>query len=183
MNDTAKAVLGIVALSLPFLSGCHAKKKTLSMDPAAEKPVAEAAVEIGDDWTTVPGLNVVYFETDRADLQAEARTLIKENAGRLKQLIAQTPSLQVRIEGHCDERNTVEYNLALGERRAQAVRDYYAAMGIPKASLKTISFGEERPACAQSTDACWARNRRGVTTLRSPSGRVMIPTAPEGPPR
>jgi peptidoglycan-associated lipoprotein len=71
------------------------------------------------------------------------------------------------VEGHCDDRGTIEYNFALGQRRASAVRSYYVTSGLDKARVETISYGEERPLCAEQTDACWAQNRRSATKLKN----------------
>jgi len=77
------------------------------------------------------------------------------------------PTVVLMIEGHADERGTREYNLALSARRAQAVKDYLASLGVSGARLETISYGKERPVCVQSDEACWAQNRRGVSTIKS----------------
>jgi peptidoglycan-associated lipoprotein len=101
-------------------------------------------------------LKDIYFAFDRADLRpAEAKTL-DANGTWLK---AHDNSL-VLIEGHCDERGTAEYNLALGERRAKAAMNYLVSRGIPASRITTVSYGKERPVCTEHTQACWARNRR-----------------------
>jgi peptidoglycan-associated lipoprotein len=105
--------------------------------------------------------NTVHFDTDSSSLNPEAQTLLQKQAAFLQQDRAPT----VTIEGHADERGTREYNLALGERRAEAVVHYLVALGIDPARVKEISYGKERPVCPDATDACWAQNRRGVTTL------------------
>ena len=98
----------------------------------------------------------VYFDFDRYDLRAaDARTL-DGNAEYLKA----HPSLLVIVEGHADERGTNEYNTALGERRAKAAMTYLASRGVQASRMSLVSYGEERPVCADHTDACWARNRR-----------------------
>jgi peptidoglycan-associated lipoprotein len=103
----------------------------------------------------------VFFETDRYDLSAEAQSQLQKQAGWLKQY----PAVTVTIEGHCDERGTREYNLALGERRANAVANYLTALGVDAGRLSVISYGKERPQCTESNEACWAQNRRGVTAV------------------
>ena len=77
------------------------------------------------------------------------------------------PDAKVKIEGHCDERGTVEYNLALGQKRAKAVRDYYVRLGVPESAMGTISYGEEKPVCNEATDACWLQNRRAETKVKA----------------
>ncbi len=99
---------------------------------------------------------VFYFEFDRSDLSAEAREALVYHANRLME----NPSLRYRLEGHADERGTREYNLALGERRAQAVERYLQVQGVSAGQLEVISYGEERPVDPGTTEAAYARNRR-----------------------
>ncbi|HEV2064694.1 MAG TPA: peptidoglycan-associated lipoprotein Pal [Thermoanaerobaculia bacterium] len=101
-------------------------------------------------------LNAAYFDYDKADLRDDARATLAGNADWLKKY----PSIQVLIEGHCDERGTSAYNLALGDRRANAAREYLASLGIDATRMKTVSYGKERPGCTESTEACWQKNRR-----------------------
>jgi peptidoglycan-associated lipoprotein len=108
------------------------------------------------------GLADVFFEFDRADITPAARTAIEQNA---KWLLGR-PGATVRIEGHCDDRGTNEYNLALGERRAQAVKRVLLALGVPAARLSTISFGEEQPICRDATESCYQQNRRAHFAAR-----------------
>ncbi len=171
--------LGFLSLSV-FLTGCPPRQKPLVMEPETTPPVQEVqapetpALEIGTEWTSVPDLKAVYFDYNRAELRPEARAGLKANAAVIKAVLSRASGVQVRVEGHCDERGTVEYNLALGQRRANAVRDYYATLGIPRTALATISYGEERPVCSQADENCWSRNRRGETALKSASP-VRIP--------
>jgi len=103
----------------------------------------------------------VFFAFDRSDISSESQQILARQADWLRRY----PNVTVTIEGHCDERGTREYNLALGERRAQAVKNVLVAMGIPAGRLSTISYGKERPAVVGSTDDAYAQNRRGVTTV------------------
>lgn len=103
----------------------------------------------------------VFFDTDRYDLSAEAQSQLQKQAAWLQQY----PAATVTVEGHCDERGTREYNLALGERRANAVANYLTALGIDAGRLSVISYGKERPECTDSNEGCWAQNRRGVTSV------------------
>ncbi len=100
----------------------------------------------------------VFFNFDKSDLKPEARATTEALAAWLNNYRATT----ITIEGHCDERGTREYNLALGERRASAVYDYLVALGVDPSRLSTISYGKERPGVLGSNDASWAQNRRGV---------------------
>jgi peptidoglycan-associated lipoprotein len=102
----------------------------------------------------------VFFDTDRYDLSGDAQSQLQKQAAWLQQY----PAVTVTVEGHADERGTREYNLALGERRANAVANYLTALGIDAGRLSVISYGKERPDCSDSNESCWAQNRRGVTT-------------------
>jgi peptidoglycan-associated lipoprotein len=104
----------------------------------------------------------VFFGTDRYDLTQEAQAELQKQATWLKTY----PQYRFVIEGHCDERGTREYNLALGERRATAVKNYLVALGIDANRMQTISYGKERPAVLGDDEAAWAQNRRGVIVLQ-----------------
>lgn len=113
---------------------------------------ADLVVNIGDR---------VFFGYDRYDLNPEGRAILDAQAGWLQRY----PSLDVTVEGHADERGTREYNLALGDRRANSVKNYLIALGVDPRRINTISYGKERPAVAGSNDAAWAQNRRSVTKV------------------
>jgi len=105
--------------------------------------------------------NTVYFGYDSAKLDGNAQgTLFRQAA-----FLNANPSLTITIEGHCDERGTREYNLALGERRAAAARDYLLAQGVDQARIRVISYGKERPMAAGSNETSWSKNRRSATVL------------------
>ncbi len=103
----------------------------------------------------------VFFDTDSSTVREDGRQTLNRQAEWLKKY----GNYQITIEGHCDERGTREYNLALGERRANAARQYLIAQGIPASRIKTVSYGKERPDPVGSDEAAWARNRRAVTAL------------------
>ena len=103
----------------------------------------------------------VFFGYDSSDLDSDALELLQDQVAWLKQ----NSDVSVTIEGHCDERGTREYNLALGEKRAQAVKNYMTSLGISSSQISTISFGKERPAVVGSNDGAWSQNRRSVTTV------------------
>lgn len=103
----------------------------------------------------------VFFGTDRYDLSSEARSVLEGQANWLLQY----PNITATIEGHADERGTREYNLALGERRANSVKNYLVALGVDPRRLTTISYGKERPAVVGSNESAWAQNRRSVTKV------------------
>jgi peptidoglycan-associated lipoprotein len=112
----------------------------------------DLAVNVGDR---------VFFGFDRSDLSPEGQATLQKQAAWLKTY----SSVSITIEGHCDERGTREYNLALGDRRATSVKNYLVALGIPANRMTTISYGKERPAELGSNEAAWAKNRRGVTVV------------------
>jgi peptidoglycan-associated lipoprotein len=98
----------------------------------------------------------IYFDFDKSDLKAEAQVILKKKADWLRE----NPAYSLRIEGNCDERGTNEYNLALGDRRANAAKKFLVALGIDEARIITISYGEERPADPAHNEEAWAKNRR-----------------------
>jgi peptidoglycan-associated lipoprotein len=98
----------------------------------------------------------IYFDYDESSLTDDTREKLSRNADLLKS----QPQFSVTIEGHADSRGTNEYNLALGERRANAVKDYLGSLGVGGERLRTISYGEERPACTEEAESCWSQNRR-----------------------
>jgi peptidoglycan-associated lipoprotein len=118
----------------------------LAGDIAAANEHAYSAGLLGD----------VYFDFDKADLTETSRSRLARNA----EFLRAHPEFQLSIEGHCDERGTNEYNLALGERRAAAAKDYLVSLGVAGGRLRTVSYGEERPQCTQSDESCWSLNRR-----------------------
>ncbi len=101
-------------------------------------------------------LNDVYFDFDKYEITAESAKSLDANADWLKA----NPNVLILIEGHCDERGTAAYNLALGERRAKATQNYLSSRGVQASRVSLVSYGEERPVCSEHTEACWAKNRR-----------------------
>jgi peptidoglycan-associated lipoprotein len=108
-------------------------------------------------------LDTVFFDYDSAEIRSDARSVLQRNADWMRMW----PSTRVRVGGHCDERGTNEYNLSLGEERASAARDYLVGLGIAGDRIATVSRGEESPSCRDSTESCWAQNRRGQFTVTS----------------
>ncbi len=123
--------------------------------------VTEASLR-GKTFQSVPTLASVHFAYDRDSLDGGAMAALKANAEWLKA----NSKVEVQIQGHCDERGTVAYNLALGQKRSRAVRDYYRALGVPMSRMSTISFGKEKPDCPDATEECWRANRRAETRAR-----------------
>ncbi len=124
---------------------------------AAPPPPPPAAKE--PDWTELFTKEVrdAYFDLDKADLRPDAREALTKTADFLRNY----PQAKVTIEGHCDERGSTEYNLALGDRRAAAVKQFLVSQGISADRMSTVSFGKEKPFCMESNESCWQQNRRG----------------------
>ncbi|MFC7333292.1 peptidoglycan-associated lipoprotein Pal [Rhodocista pekingensis] len=151
--------------ALMLVSACQSAPETTATTTTGGTTTAAPATPTGP----VPGsaedfANVgdrVFFGFDRFDLTPEATATLDRQAAWLKQY----PNVTVTVEGHADERGTREYNLALGERRATAVKNYLTALGVDTARVQTISYGKERPAVLGSDESAWAQNRRGVTVI------------------
>ena len=109
----------------------------------------------------------ILFDYDKYDVKATYREMLQS----VSALMAKNTTARLSIEGHCDERGTNEYNLALGDRRAKAVKDYLVSLGVATGRIDVISYGEERPLCNDQTDACWAKNRRAHIAVLTKVGR------------
>lgn len=163
--------LKVAAVAFSFiLAGCETPKPPPPPPPpppvAAPAPAPAPSVIPGslrDFQNTVGVGDTVHFEYDKYAVQDTDKDLLKKQADWL----AKYPDVKVTIEGYADERGTREYNLALGARRANAVKEYLVSVGISAARVDTISYGKEKPVCTDSTEDCWAQNRRGVTSLTS----------------
>ena len=108
-------------------------------------------------------LSDIFFDYDQHNIRGDAITVLETNA---KVLIARYPDKQVVIQGHCDERGTEEYNLVLGERRAQSIKNYLMDLGVPEKKLEVISYGKAKPACIEHRPDCWQQNRRGHLVIQ-----------------
>ncbi len=159
MNRLLIPLCFFAALTMVF-SGC-AKKQTTQQDettkpeanleqPVAQLPVAETKTDIKLEF------QIVYFAFDSYSIEEGAIPLLSEAA----KLLRSYPQVALRLEGHCDERGTTEYNLALGEKRSVAVRDYLVNLGVERSRLATVSFGKEKPAAFGHSETSWAKNRR-----------------------
>jgi len=102
----------------------------------------------------------VYFDYDKSDISGQGRDVLNRDATAIKSILADFPNASIVVEGHCDERGSAEYNLGLGDRRANSAKEFLVQLGIPADRLKTISYGKERPQCTENTEACWQKNRR-----------------------
>jgi len=123
---------------------------------AAPPPAPPAARESTLDELFNQEVVDAYFDLDKADVRADARDALSKTA----QFLRSYPQVKVVVEGHCDERGSTEYNLALGDRRAQAAKDFLVSLGVPADRMQTVSYGKERPFCSDHTETCWQQNRR-----------------------
>ena len=131
--------------------------------PAVEQPAPTPAVRPAPaDFVAIPEVKAVRFDFDRALIRSDDATVLDANVEYLKNNV----DTLVLIEGHADERGTAEYNLALGERRARAARDYLVSQGIAADRISLVSFGEERPECSEHVETCWVRNRRAEFLIK-----------------
>lgn len=176
--------LGVVLISSVLIFSCAGKKKTVSTtegktseDATAklneEKIGSEQGEALAQGGSSKLGkagapnqaadmLERVYFDFDDANLRGDAREILKKDAEVLKQ----NQSVNISIEGHCDERGSVEYNLALAERRAEGIKKYLATLGISNQRMSTISYGEEKPLVQGHSEDAWAKNRRGELVVK-----------------
>ncbi len=170
-NRTGSYLVVVVCVGMLALWGCPKKAEVSSIPqtPREETPAAAAAVqpdqkveatkpvEVREQAAAAPaGLRPVYFDFNKAFIEAEAGAIMKANAEWLKA----HPQAKVRIEGNCDERGTNEYNQALGQRRAASAKKYLTDMGISGQRISLISYGKEKSSCTDSTESCWQKNRR-----------------------
>lgn len=124
---------------------------------SAPPPPPTAAPEPGIDELFLRDVKDAYFDYNKADVREDARTALGQTADFLKA----HPEVKATIEGHCDERGSTEYNIALGQRRADAVKSYLVQLGISADRLNTVSYGKEKPFCTDHDETCWQSNRRG----------------------
>ncbi|WP_267394719.1 MULTISPECIES: peptidoglycan-associated lipoprotein Pal [unclassified Sphingomonas] len=163
----------LTAAALASLAACAHKPKQLPPPPVDNsQPLPDSSASTGNTGgAIVPGSdadfrrsvssNTVNFDVDVYDIDPTARAILDSQA----QWLQRYPNVRATVEGHCDERGTREYNLALGDRRANAAKNYLVAKGIDPSRLTTISYGKERPVAMGSDDSSWAQNRRAVTVV------------------
>ena len=154
-----------------LLAACTHKQEAVNTAPPPAPPQQQAAMPPAPVQSSiVPGsaedlrVNVgdtVHFGYNEYNVMDSDKSVLGRQAAWLQKY----PSVRVTIEGHCDERGTREYNLALGARRANAVKEYLVSQGVSAGRVETVSYGKERPICTDSNEACWSQNRRGVTTV------------------
>jgi len=165
MGQSSKSKLLItMAVAGLTLAGCASTTETAST-ATATTTTTTASAATGSATSQYLVQNVgdrVFFATDQSNLDGSARATLRNQA----QWLAQNGELRIVIEGHADERGTRDYNLALGARRANAVRDFLISQGVDGSRLQTISYGKERPVSLCSEESCWSKNRRAVATIR-----------------
>ena len=164
-------ILKFAALSAALMVGaCTTKQEVAATPPPPMAPQAPPAPPQAPG--IVPGsvqdfkVNVgdtVHFAYNEYNVEDQDKSTLQKQATWLNRY----PGVQITIEGDCDERGTREYNLALGARRANAVKEYLVSLGVNTARLQTVSYGKERPLCTESSEDCWAQNRRGMSTITS----------------
>ena len=163
-SSTTKIILSL-ALSGMVLAGCASTTEAPSTARSTAPVASGSSSSTSTDTKAYLVENVgdrVFFATDQATLNGSARATLRNQASWLNQ----NPSVRLTVEGHADERGTRDYNLALGARRANAVRDFLVSQGVSGSRLQTISYGKERPVSLCSEEACWSKNRRAVATIR-----------------
>ena len=169
MNKIAIAVTLASALAL---SGCKKNapeelppppqnEDTSTPTPGPVTPLGAVPGTQAHFAETMQGRDTIYFETDKFDLDAEDQGALRQQA----QYLTQYPNVRATVEGHADERGTREYNIALGERRANAAKNFLAGLGVADNRVTTVSYGKERPVALGSNEQAWALNRRAVTIV------------------
>ena len=151
-----------VAGALLMLAACASTPEPAPGGPAGPGGGPQFGPGSQQDLAATAG-DRIFFGYDRSDISAEAQQILQRQADWLKRYA----NVSVTIEGHCDERGTREYNLALGDRRAQAVVNYLTALGIDTARLREVSYGKEKPVCSESTESCYQQNRIKPRTYRT----------------
>ena len=160
--------LAAVASAFLLVAGCESKKEATVAPPGPSTSGGGTTSSIipgsAEDFRVNVG-DTVHFDFDKYDVREDDKGTLQRQATWLSKY----PAVRVTVEGHCDDRGTREYNLALGARRANAVKEYLVSLGVSSARVDTISYGKERPICTESDESCWSQNRRAVTVLGATS--------------
>jgi peptidoglycan-associated lipoprotein len=137
-------------------------RETARSTPTASTPASrfpDAATRARIDQL-LARISDAYFDYDKSALRDDALKTLQSDSVELRNILTQYPDYKLQVEGYCDERGSAEYNLALGEKRAEAAKDYLVGVGIPGAQLNTVSYGKERQICSEQNETCWQKNRR-----------------------
>ncbi|MGO9414903.1 MAG: peptidoglycan-associated lipoprotein Pal [Syntrophobacteraceae bacterium] len=162
----------LIILSMITITGCAHKQVTQTPEqpqavtppapqaeapkPVVEQPVAPQVETKPVETELSTNMEDIHFDFDKSDIKADDKPTLKNLYG----ILSADTMKNVVVEGNCDERGTSEYNLALGDRRANAAKSYLVTLGVPAGRIKTISYGKEKPLCTEHTEACWTKNRR-----------------------
>ena len=174
-----KKALVLIGVAVVMIAGCT--QKTITKSDTQENPAGKQEQPAATDQKQAEKIKAMPVESIDSKDNASAKTTVQDNMFKdilfnydsydidnvykqtlssVSDYLSKHPEARISIEGHCDERGTNEYNLALGDRRAKTVKDYLVSMGVASKKIDTISYGEERPSCNESTEACWSKNRR-----------------------
>ena len=157
-NDTTT-----YTLSAKGPGGSDSKSVTVDVSTPPPPPAPAAVQESAIDIVTKQ-VQDAYFDYDKSDIRDDARAALTADADPLKKVFSMDSTVVVTVEGHCDERGSAEYNLALGDRRASAAKEFLTQLGVPGDRLKTISYGKEKPVCTDANESCYQRNRHAHFT-------------------
>jgi len=190
MKNTPRFALAVFAAIAVIGSGCAKKKVAAATPPApaaapaptapvrtptstparptpAQRPIASAPVSRMPDAATraridelLARISDAYFDYDKHSLRPDAIKALEADSTELRNILKNYPDYKLTVEGHCDERGSQQYNLALGDARANAAKDYLVQIGIPAVQLNVISYGKEKPVCDEHDENCWQKNRR-----------------------
>jgi peptidoglycan-associated lipoprotein len=143
--------------SPPARAAASAPAPTPAPQQTPRTPSAETRARID---TLLGRIEDAYFDYDKHNLRPDAIKALESDSSELRDILKDYPTYKLTVEGHCDERGSAEYNMGLGEERAQAAKNYLVQVGIPGTQLSTVSYGKEKPACDEHDEACWQKNRR-----------------------
>ena len=147
-------------LSVHGPGGADSKTATLQVTtPPPPPPPPPPPVQEKSEDIINRDVKDVYFDYDKSDIRSDAQAVLQGDADVLKKVFGNDPNITVRVEGNCDERGSAEYNVALGDRRAQSAKDFLVQLGVPADKLQTVSYGKEKPVCTEATEDCYQRNR------------------------
>jgi peptidoglycan-associated lipoprotein len=148
------------ALTVRGPGGMDSRSVTVQVSTAPPPPPPPSGPRLSSADLLQQQAQDAYFDYNMSDIRGDGRDALTRDAALLKQIFQQDPNFSVVVEGHCDERGSAEFNLALGDRRATAAKDFLVQLGVPADHLKTISYGKERPQCTEASEDCWQKNRR-----------------------